>query len=68
MISIDSEVYQTDTSPDYANRIQALTEQIQQSSGDKAAALYEALGQVQLKVGGRRWRGGNLLHMFKTLR
>jgi tetratricopeptide (TPR) repeat protein len=51
MISIDSEVDQTDTSPDYANRIQALTEQIQQSSGDKAAALYEALGQVQLKVG-----------------
>ena len=44
MISIDSEVDQTDTSPDYANRIQALTEQIQQSSGDKAAALYKPYG------------------------
>ena len=51
MISIDSEVDQTDASPDYASRIQALTEEIQQSSGDNAAALYEALGQVQLKVG-----------------
>ena len=51
MISIDAEVDQTDASQDYASRIQALTEEIQQSSGDNAAALYEALGQVQLKVG-----------------
>jgi tetratricopeptide (TPR) repeat protein len=51
MISIDSEVDQTDASPDYAGRIQELTEQLQQSPSDESAALYEALAQVQLKVG-----------------
>ena len=51
MISIDSEVDQTDASPDYAGRIQELTEQLQQSPSDDSAALYEALAQVQLKVG-----------------
>ena len=56
MISIDAEVDQTDASQDYASRIQALTVEIQQSSGDNARLqlnlghAYKARGDLALAI------------------